>query len=328
MQRHAKLSLDKDILLGLSRRTALPWLKDAALDWAVILGALGVVHLFSNPVTWLLALLIIGNRQHALAILGHDGTHFTLSHDRRLNDYLTNLLAFWPIGLTVSGYRTLHFKHHKHTGTEDDPELGHKRSRSPQWDLPAKPSRILKYAVLDIVGGSFPDYLIILKYSKPDKAVRISAAVVLPRRCHHIVRRIRTVVGRIAVVCRSGYDFHDVVSSQAVAGASGNAGNASPVSELLAGCASGAAQRLASLGAPQISDSPVSQAAASPAAPQRSRHSDAARSHQRARQHPAHPLGDSAQGFGGDRRLTGGRQENSPAPEKQTPPPRLYYSEK
>src|SRR6185312_1502992 len=108
MQCHLTASLEKDILLGLSRRTALPWLKDAALDWAVILGAFGVVHLFSSPVLWLPALLIIGNRQHALAILGHDGTHFTLSHDRRLNDYLTNMLAFWPLGLTVSGYRALH----------------------------------------------------------------------------------------------------------------------------------------------------------------------------------------------------------------------------
>jgi fatty acid desaturase len=182
MQSEARSSLDKKILLDLSRRTALPWLRDAVLDWTVILGALGAVHVFSNPVTWLLALLVIGNRQHALAILGHDGTHFTLSHDRRLNDFLTNFFAFWPVGLTVSGYRALHFRHHKHTGTEDDPELGHKRSRSPQWDLPAKPARILKYAALDIVGGSFPDYLIILKYSKPDKRSEY-----LPLLCFHAV---------------------------------------------------------------------------------------------------------------------------------------------
>jgi fatty acid desaturase len=169
MQHDATSSLDTEILRDLSRRTALPWLRDAVLDWTVIAGALALVHVFSNPLTWLLALLIIGNRQHALAILGHDGTHFTLSHNRKLNDFLTNLMAFWPIGLTVSGYRTLHFKHHKHTGTEADPELGHKRSRSPQWDLPARPSTILKYAVLDIAGGSLPDYLIILKYSKPDR---------------------------------------------------------------------------------------------------------------------------------------------------------------
>src|ERR1700681_702950 len=114
MKHYAQSSLDKKILLDLSRRTALPWLRDAALDWAVILGALGLVHVFSNPVTWLLALLIIGNRQHALAILGHDGTHFTLSHDRRLNDFLTNLFAFWPMGLTASGYAALHFRHTRH----------------------------------------------------------------------------------------------------------------------------------------------------------------------------------------------------------------------
>jgi len=48
MQRHATVSLDKEILPGLSRRTALPWLKDAALDWAIILGALGVVHIVSK----------------------------------------------------------------------------------------------------------------------------------------------------------------------------------------------------------------------------------------------------------------------------------------
>ena len=180
MQSEARSSLDKKILIDLSRRTALPWLRDAVLDWTVILGALGAVHILSNPVTWLVALLVIGNRQHALAILGHDGTHFTLSHDRKLNDFLTNFFAFWPVGLTVSGYRALHFKHHKHTGTEHDPELGHKRSRSPQWDLPAKPARILKYAALDIVGGSFPDYVIILKYSKPDKRSEY-----LPLLCFH-----------------------------------------------------------------------------------------------------------------------------------------------
>ena len=197
-----------------------------------------LVHVFSNPVTWLLALLVIGNRQHALAILGHDGTHFTLSHDRRLNDFLTNLFAFWPIGLTVSGYRALHFRHHKHTGTEDDPELGHKRSRSPQWDLPAKPSRILKYAALDIVGGSFPDYLIILKYSKPDKPSEY-----LPLLCFHAVAIALLAASGLwwaglLWYARSGHDVHDVVSSQAVAGASGNARNASPASEFLAGAAS------------------------------------------------------------------------------------------
>ena len=53
MSHQAKSSIDKDILIELSRRTALPWLRDAVLDWAVILGAILVVHIFSNPGTWL-----------------------------------------------------------------------------------------------------------------------------------------------------------------------------------------------------------------------------------------------------------------------------------
>ena len=312
MHRHATVSLDKDILPGLSRRTALPWLKDAALDWAIILGALGVVHIVSSPVTWLLALLIIGNRQHALAILGHDGTHFTLSHDRRLNDFLTNLLAFWPLGLTVSGYRTLHFKHHKHTGTEDDPELGHKRSRNPQWDLPAKPSRILKYAVLDIVGGSFPDYLIILKYSKPDKLSEY-----VPLLCFHTVA--------ITLFAASGLWGCGLLWYAGLATTfmmffrlrlwlehQGTDDTQRLCLTWWQASAAVAAQRLASLGAPQISDDPISQAAAGAATPHRSRHSDAARPYRCSRKHRSDPFRNSAQDRCGNSQPEGRRNGNRP----------------
>ena len=117
-------------LRELGARTLFPWLTDAAIDWLVIGGALAddpayVPHFY----TVLAGILIIGNRQHALAILGHDGTHYTLSRNAALNDFLTNLFCFWPLGLTVSGYRALHYAHHKNTGTENDPELGHKRMR-------------------------------------------------------------------------------------------------------------------------------------------------------------------------------------------------------
>ena len=117
----------------------LPWLADAALDWLVIAAAVAMIQLWPHVYTVLAGILIIGNRQHALAILGHDGTHYTLSRNAALNDFLTNLFCFWPLGLTVSGYRALHYAHHKNTGMENDPELGHKRMRSPQWDLPATP---------------------------------------------------------------------------------------------------------------------------------------------------------------------------------------------
>jgi fatty acid desaturase len=159
--------LDTATLRALGTRSLFPWLGNAAADWFVIAAALAAISLWPHVCTVLAGILIIGNRQHALTILGHDGTHYTLSRNAALNDFLTNLLCFWPLGLTVSGYRALHYAHHKHTGTENDPELGHKRMRSPQWDLPARPRTILRYALMDLIGFSFADYIIIVRFSKP-----------------------------------------------------------------------------------------------------------------------------------------------------------------
>ncbi len=159
--------IDTSLLRELSARSLFPWLRDAKIDWLVIAAAISVFQLWSNPLTAIVAVLIVGNRQHALAILGHDGTHYTISRNAAFNDFLTNLLCFWPLGLTVSGYRALHYAHHKHTGTEHDPELGHKRMRAPQWDLPNTPWRIVRYALLDLIGFSLADYGIVVRFSKP-----------------------------------------------------------------------------------------------------------------------------------------------------------------
>lgn len=157
------------MLRELGRRALFPWLTDAAMDWLVIGAALAAIDLWPHVYTVVLGILVIGNRQHALAILGHDGTHYTLSRHGALNDFLTNLLCFWPLGLTVSGYRALHYAHHKDTGTEHDPELGHKRMRAPQWDLPTTPRTVLRYALMDLIGYSLADYLIIIRFSKPQR---------------------------------------------------------------------------------------------------------------------------------------------------------------
>lgn len=165
----AREKIDPAVLRALSTKGMGHWMLDAAMDWLVIAGVIAVAYQWTNALTVFLAIFTLGNRQHALALLGHDGTHYTLSVHKGLNDFLTNFFAFWPLGLTTSGYRALHYKHHKHTGGHDDPELAHKRSRRPQWDLPAKPLTILKYAALDFIGNSVPDYIIIVTYSKPDR---------------------------------------------------------------------------------------------------------------------------------------------------------------
>ena len=174
--------LDTSILRELGTRSLFPWMADAIIDWFVIAAALTMIELWPHVYTVLASVLIIGNRQHALAILGHDGTHYTLSHNATLNDFLTNLFCFWPLGLTVSGYRALHYAHHKNTGMENDPELGHKRMRAPQWDLPATRWTVLRYALKDLVGYSLADYVIIVRFSKPQ-----SKHEYLPLALFHVV---------------------------------------------------------------------------------------------------------------------------------------------
>lgn len=153
----------------LNTRSPYYWLKDAAIDWAVMITALLMFSYFTNPVTFIASILILGNRQHALGLLGHDGTHYTLSYNRKLNDFLTNMFAWWPIGLTMVGYRNLHNLHHKYVGTTNDPEVIYKQLKAEQWHLPAKLKDVLILASKDLLGFGAGDYFTILKYAKAQR---------------------------------------------------------------------------------------------------------------------------------------------------------------
>jgi len=163
----SKIRLSVENIKKLNTRGAAYWLKDAAIDWTVMAAAIALFSVTNNPFIFVLSVFIVGNRQHALGLLGHDGTHYTLSYNRNLNDFLTNLFAWWPIGLTMSGYRNLHNMHHKYVGTPNDPEVIYKHIKAEQWSLPSKPLDVLKLAAKDMIGFGADDYFTILKYAKP-----------------------------------------------------------------------------------------------------------------------------------------------------------------
>lgn len=172
----------KEEILGikeLSGKPFLPWLRDTILDWGIIVVTMILCAKTHHFLVYLMALFVIGNRQHALAILGHEGTHYTLHANMKLNDFITNLLYFWPVMMTVDGYRRLHFTHHKNTGTTKDPELLHKKARAPQWDLPLNKSKVLGYAVKDLFGYSLPDLLIILTFSSPENKRKLIPVAIM-----------------------------------------------------------------------------------------------------------------------------------------------------
>jgi fatty acid desaturase len=100
--------------------------KGAALiahAWVLILGAIALVAWWPNPLTYLLAVAIIGSRQLGLAILMHDGAHGCLSPDEKLNLRLSQWFCAYPIFAETRAYRRYHLQHHARTQQEDDPDL-------------------------------------------------------------------------------------------------------------------------------------------------------------------------------------------------------------
>jgi fatty acid desaturase len=91
--------------------------------WALIVGAMALVVWLPNPLTFLLAVMVIGGRQLGLAILMHDAAHGLLFKTRRLNEVAGQWLCAFPVGTDLHLYRPYHLKHHRHTQQADDPDL-------------------------------------------------------------------------------------------------------------------------------------------------------------------------------------------------------------
>ncbi|MCH2095247.1 MAG: fatty acid desaturase family protein [Rhodobacteraceae bacterium] len=91
--------------------------------WAVILGSVVLFHLWPNPLSFVLAVMVVGSRQLGLAILMHDAAHNALFKTRSWNAFAGEWLCGRPILADLPDYRRYHLAHHRHTQTEDDPDL-------------------------------------------------------------------------------------------------------------------------------------------------------------------------------------------------------------
>jgi|TARA_B110001454_G_scaffold110079_1_gene103381 fatty acid desaturase len=85
--------------------------------------AMALFFFYPNVLTFLVALVIIGSRQFALAVLAHDAAHNLLFSNNKVNDWAGQWFCAYPIFQDNRVYRPYHLKHHRHTETEDDPDL-------------------------------------------------------------------------------------------------------------------------------------------------------------------------------------------------------------
>ena len=98
------------------------WLS-IATNWGLVGAAFALVAWAPNPLTVVLALVVIGGRQLGFAILMHEAAHRSLFRSRRWNDVVGNWVCAYPVWSDLYPYRAYHLQHHAKTGTAEDPDL-------------------------------------------------------------------------------------------------------------------------------------------------------------------------------------------------------------
>ncbi|UCF46286.1 MAG: fatty acid desaturase family protein [Myxococcales bacterium] len=93
------------------------------VNYGLIAASMAVAAYAPNALTVIVALFIIGTRQLGFAVVMHESAHHTLFGNRKLNDFVGNWLAAYPIYLSADMYRTHHLEHHAKTWTDGDPDL-------------------------------------------------------------------------------------------------------------------------------------------------------------------------------------------------------------
>jgi fatty acid desaturase len=91
-----------------------------AEEWLAIAAAIAVCTYFWHPVLYLIAVMVIGSRQHSLLILGHDASHYRYLPTRWQNDLFGNLFLMWPNFASIEAFRKFHGTHHQYTNLPAD----------------------------------------------------------------------------------------------------------------------------------------------------------------------------------------------------------------
>jgi fatty acid desaturase len=97
----------------LTSRSSLRSLWLVAHAWGTIAAAIALPTLWPNPLTWLVAVMIVGTRQLGLAILMHEAAHGGLHPNRAINEWVGQWLCAVPIQADLASYRSYHMKPHR-----------------------------------------------------------------------------------------------------------------------------------------------------------------------------------------------------------------------
>ncbi|MBS0617326.1 MAG: fatty acid desaturase family protein [Spirochaetes bacterium] len=132
---------------------------EVATSWGLIAASFAIValwpHLPTIFVPIIVALVVLGNRHLALAILVHDACHHALFKTKWLNEFMAKWFCAAPVLQDLEGYRKYHLQHHKYTGEDyqgdkGDPDIILTRN------YPISKKSLRKWLFKDLSGRSAP----------------------------------------------------------------------------------------------------------------------------------------------------------------------------
>src|SRR3979411_2293614 len=138
--------------------------------WGTIAAVIALVTLWPNPLSWLIAVTVVGARQLGLAILMHEAAHGGLHSNKVINEWVGQWLCAVPVGADLASYRSYHLQHHKFTQQPEDPDL------SLSAPFPITKESYTRKAIRDLTGQTFvkqrlPLFLSLFRRKAADEAV-------------------------------------------------------------------------------------------------------------------------------------------------------------
>lgn len=115
-------AITKEELRALSAPSDIRAVFGLAVEYALLITAFAIAIVWPNPLTVLLAVLLLAGRQQALAVITHDCAHYHFFRSRKANEFVGRWLAGGAMNVPFAAYRDYHLQHHRHAGTDQDPD--------------------------------------------------------------------------------------------------------------------------------------------------------------------------------------------------------------
>ena len=138
--------LSREELREFTERSDLQGTWVVAFNWLLVAAIFAITARWTNPLTLVLAIVLLGGRQMGLAVLMHEAGHKSLFRSARLNEVVGQWLCAYPILGDCAVYAASHREHHRLAGTDQDPDLPNYR------DYPVSAERLRRKLTRDLSG--------------------------------------------------------------------------------------------------------------------------------------------------------------------------------